>query len=71
MIKRSLLAITVLAALSGCSLDGDDGKDGATGAQGTNGADGSNGVDGLNLAVLITKLYADGFIKKAPILYKP
>jgi DNA-binding beta-propeller fold protein YncE len=53
MIKRSLLAITVLAALSGCSLDGDDGKDGATGAQGTNGADGSNGVDGLNATNLL------------------
>lgn len=45
----SLLVASIVAALSGCSLDGDDGAQGATGPAGpagTDGANGSNGTDG-------------------------
>ena len=46
MLKRSLLAISLLCALTGCSLDGDDGLTGPQGGQGAAGVDGQNGVDG-------------------------
>lgn len=46
MLKRSLLAISLLCALTGCSLDGDDGVTGPQGEQGAAGVDGQNGVDG-------------------------
>lgn len=42
----SLLVASIVAALSGCSLDGDDGAPGATGATGPAGSDGVNGSDG-------------------------
>ena len=46
MMKQSLLALMVLAALSGCSLDGDDGAQGPVGEIGT---PGTPGDDGKNL----------------------
>ena len=49
MIKRSLLALTVLAALSGCSLDGEDGAPGVAGPVGGVGTPGANGQDGQSL----------------------
>ena len=55
MMKRSLLALTVLAALSGCSLDGDDGAQGPVGevgAPGTPGDDGKNLPRELEIAVV-------------------
>ncbi|GAA6184389.1 choice-of-anchor I family protein [Aliiglaciecola sp. NS0011-25] len=51
-LKLGLVALAVVTALGGCTLDGDDGQDGATGAQGiagTDGTDGTNGVDGQSL----------------------
>ena len=60
MLKRSLIALSLLTALTGCALDGDDGQQGLQGEQGpagvagtngsngTNGSDGSNGTDGTN-----------------------
>ncbi|MEL7479508.1 MAG: collagen-like protein, partial [Pseudomonadota bacterium] len=54
MLKRSIIALSLLTILTGCSLDGDDGKDGLQGEQGpagldgTNGSDGTNGTDGAN-----------------------
>ena len=51
MLKRSIIALSLLTILSGCSLDGDDGKDGLQGEQGPagqNGTDGVNGTDGTN-----------------------
>lgn len=55
MMKQSLLALTVLAALSGCSLDGDDGAQGPVGevgAPGTPGEDGKNLPRELDIAVV-------------------
>ncbi|HEX5792745.1 MAG TPA: choice-of-anchor I family protein, partial [Rheinheimera sp.] len=55
MMKRSLLALTVLAALSGCSLDGDDGAQGPVGEVGAPGESGQDGKDlprELNIAVV-------------------
>lgn len=55
MMKQSLLALTVLAALSGCSLDGDDGAQGPVGevgAPGTPGDDGKNLPRELDIAVV-------------------
>ncbi|BFM11245.1 hypothetical protein R50072_13980 [Simiduia litorea] len=49
---KTLLALAITAALSGC---GDDGKDGQNGADGANGTDGSNGVD-LIAAPRLTRL---------------
>ena len=60
MLKRSLIALSLLTALTGCALDGDDGQQGPQGEQGpagvagtngsngTNGSDGTNGTDGTN-----------------------
>lgn len=55
MMKQSLLALTVLAALSGCSLDGDDGAQGPAGevgAPGTPGEDGKNLPRELDIAIV-------------------
>ena len=49
MLKRSLLALTIVSILSGCSLDGDDGAPGATGATGPAGETGQAGQPGKNL----------------------
>ena len=48
MLKRTLMTISLLAALSGCVLEGDDGADGATGPAGSNGQDGADGADGAD-----------------------
>lgn len=48
MFKRSLLALCVLGAVTGCGLSGDDGQNGATGATGATGAAGQNGSNGSN-----------------------
>lgn len=48
MLKRSVIALTLLSMLSGCSLDGEDGKMGPQGPAGVAGQNGSNGVDGSN-----------------------
>lgn len=45
MLKRSIIALSLLTILSGCSLDGDDGKDGLQGEQGPAGQDGASGED--------------------------
>ena len=49
MLKRSLLALSIIAVLSGCSLDGDDGAVGATGPAGPTGNSGQTGQPGKNL----------------------
>ncbi|WP_166838190.1 choice-of-anchor I family protein [Rheinheimera pleomorphica] len=45
MLKRSLLALSIVAMLSACSLDGDDGAPGATGPAGETGQTGQPGKD--------------------------
>ncbi|GAB60015.1 choice-of-anchor I family protein [Rheinheimera nanhaiensis] len=45
MLKRSLLALSLVSILSGCSLDGDDGAAGATGPAGESGQAGQPGKD--------------------------
>lgn len=55
MLKRSLLALSVVSILSGCSLDGDDGAVGATGPAGQTGQTGQPGKDlprALNIEVV-------------------
>lgn len=49
MLKRSLLALSIVTILSGCSLEGDDGAPGATGATGPTGQTGQTGQAGKNL----------------------
>ncbi len=48
MLKRSIIALSLLTILTGCSLDGDDGRDGLQGEQGPAGQNGTNGIDGEN-----------------------
>ena len=48
-VKLSLLATAVVAGLSGCVLEGDDGQNGVDGAPGTKGVDGQSGQDGKSL----------------------
>ena len=48
MLKRSLLSLTILLYISGCTLDGDDGVNGTTGPQGAAGIEGKVGSDGLD-----------------------
>ncbi|MFA3790681.1 choice-of-anchor I family protein [Aliiglaciecola sp. SL4] len=48
-VKLGLVALAVVTALGGCTLDGEDGQDGAIGAQGTAGIDGTDGLDGQSL----------------------
>jgi len=45
MLKKSIIALSLLSMLTGCSLDGDDGQNGAQGAQGTAGENGINGTN--------------------------
>ncbi len=45
-LKLSLISLALVSALSGCSLEGDDGVNGATGPQGAAGVDGQNGTNG-------------------------
>ena len=45
MLKRSLLALSIVSILSGCALEGDDGAAGATGATGPTGQTGQPGKD--------------------------
>lgn len=55
MLKRSLLALSIVAILSGCSLDGDDGAQGAAGPAGETGQTGQPGKDlprALNIDVV-------------------
>ena len=55
MLKRSLLALSIVAILSGCSLDGDDGAQGAAGPSGETGQPGQPGKDlprALNIDVV-------------------
>lgn len=48
MLKRSIVALTLVSMLLGCSLDGEDGKTGPQGPAGVAGQNGTNGVDGSN-----------------------
>lgn len=45
MLKRSLLALSIVSILSGCALEGDDGAAGATGPTGQTGQTGQPGKD--------------------------
>ncbi|KXJ61323.1 MAG: alkaline phosphatase [Alteromonas sp. Nap_26] len=47
LFKLSIIAVAV-AGLSGCFLEGDDGKNGVDGQNGVNGVDGIDGQDGTN-----------------------
>lgn len=49
MLKRSLLALSIVSILSGCALEGDDGAAGATGATGPTGQTGQTGQPGKDL----------------------
>ncbi|MCG7556131.1 choice-of-anchor I family protein [Pseudoalteromonas sp. Of11M-6] len=48
MFKHSLIALSLLSLLTGCSLDGDDGATGSQGQQGVAGQDGNDGQNGTN-----------------------
>ena len=48
MFKRSIIALSLISVLTGCSLDGDDGQSGSQGLQGEQGTDGINGLNGIN-----------------------
>jgi len=52
MLKRSLLALSIMTILSGCSLDGDDGAAGATGPAGDAGQPGKNLPRELSIEVV-------------------
>lgn len=52
MLKRSLLALSLVSILSGCSLDGDDGAVGATGPAGQTGQPGKDLPRALNIEVI-------------------
>lgn len=52
MLKRSLLALSIITILSGCSLDGDDGAAGATGPAGDAGQPGKNLPRELSIEVV-------------------
>lgn len=45
MLNKSIIALSLLSLLTGCSLDGDDGQDGVQGVQGTAGNNGENGTN--------------------------
>ena len=45
MLNKSIIALSLLSLLTGCSLDGDDGQNGAQGVQGTAGNNGENGTN--------------------------
>ncbi|WP_076926047.1 choice-of-anchor I family protein [Pseudoalteromonas sp. EB27] len=48
MFKKSIIALSLISVLTGCSLDGDDGQNGSQGLQGEQGAGGTNGLNGIN-----------------------
>lgn len=48
-LKHSLLTLTLLSVLAGCSLDGEDGNQGPAGTPGQNGAPGQDGNAGKDL----------------------
>ncbi|NMM42290.1 choice-of-anchor I family protein [Pseudoalteromonas arctica] len=51
MLRRTILALSILSVLTGCSIDGDDGVNGVqgeAGAQGTLGINGTDGIDGID-----------------------
>ncbi|TVU69001.1 MULTISPECIES: choice-of-anchor I family protein [Pseudoalteromonas] len=48
MFKKSIIALSLISVLTGCSLDGDDGQNGSQGLQGEQGTDGINGLNGIN-----------------------
>ena len=54
MLKKSMIALSLLSMLTGCSLDGDDGQNGAQGAQGEQGTAGENGINGTNANSALT-----------------
>ena len=54
MLKKSIIALSLLSMLTGCSLDGDDGQNGAQGAQGEQGTAGENGINGTNANSALT-----------------
>jgi len=48
MFKKSIIALSLISVLTGCSLDGDDGQNGSQGLQGEQGTGGTNGLNGIN-----------------------
>ncbi|KTD93720.1 MULTISPECIES: choice-of-anchor I family protein [unclassified Pseudoalteromonas] len=54
MLKKSIIALSLLSILTGCSLDGDDGQSGAQGLQGVQGTAGENGINGTNANSALT-----------------
>jgi len=48
MFKKSIIALSLISVLTGCSLDGDDGQNGSQGLHGKQGTDGTNGLNGIN-----------------------
>ncbi|MCP4954886.1 MAG: collagen-like protein, partial [Photobacterium aquimaris] len=55
MLNKSIIALSLLSLLTGCSLDGDDGQNGAQGVQGTAGNNSENGTNansGLNINLI-------------------
>ena len=48
MFKKSIIALSLISVLTGCSLDGDDGQSGSQGLQGEQGTPGTNGLNGIN-----------------------
>ena len=48
MFKKSIITLSLISVLTGCSLDGDDGQNGSQGLQGEQGANGINGINGVN-----------------------
>ena len=48
MFKKSIIALSLISVLTGCSLDGDDGQNGSQGLQGEQGTTGANGINGVN-----------------------
>ncbi len=54
MLKKSIITLSLLSILTGCSLDGDDGQSGAQGLQGVQGTAGENGINGTNANSALT-----------------
>jgi len=48
MLRRTLLALSILSVLTGCALEGDDGINGTQGEPGAQGIAGTDGVNGTN-----------------------
>jgi hypothetical protein len=47
LLKKSIIALSMITALSACQFDNNDGNDGTQGATGNTGAQGLNGVQGI------------------------